>query len=230
MALRNLVSSYVEPCCCAGDNDNDELANPFTKRKSMNISTLSSASTIRLRIAMSAMLIGTILPTTAHAQMAAPVTDPVELGIMQGFPPLADKLVTKANSLRFPNLGWALRNTRVMMPTANVEHARVPMPLPVASTLDPDKVQFTVDGTSLSLSDYLRRTYTDGFIVIHDGKVVYEGYFNSYTPHQTHAWASMTKSVTGLIATQLIDEGKLNPEAKLSAYVPELAGTAFTIF
>ena len=166
----------------------------------MNISTLSAASTIRMRVAMSAMLIGTVLPPAAHSQMAAPVTDPVELGVMQGFPPPADKLVTKANSLRFPNLGWALRNTRMMMPTANVEHARVPMPLPAASTLDPEKVQFTVDGTTLSLSDYLRRTYTDGFIVIHDGKIVYEGYFNSYTPHQTHAWASMTKSVTGLIA------------------------------
>jgi CubicO group peptidase (beta-lactamase class C family) len=193
----------------------------------MNISTLSSASTIRLRVAMSAVLIGTVFPTAAYSQLAAPVTDPVELGVMQGFPPPADKLVTKANSMRFPNLAWALRNTRMMMPTAHVEHARVPMPLPGASTLDPDKVQFTVDGTTLSLSDYLRRTYTDGFIVIHDGKIVYEGYFNSYTPHQTHAWASMTKSVTGLIAAQLIGEGKLNPEAKLSAYVPELAGTPF---
>lgn len=193
----------------------------------MNISTLSLASTICVRVAASAMLIGTVLPTAAYSQLAAPVTDPVELGVMQGFPPPEDKLVTKANSMRFPNLVWALRHTRMMMPTAHVQHARVPMPLPAASTLDPDKVQFTVDGTTLSLSDYLRRTYTDGFIVIHDGKIVYEGYFNSYTPHQTHAWASMTKSVTGLIAAQLIDEGKLDPEAKLSAYVPELAGTPF---
>lgn len=193
----------------------------------MNIRPLSAASTIRLRVALSALLIGMVLPTAAHSQIAAPVTDPVALGVMQGFPPPADKLVTKANSMRSPNLVWALRNTRMLMPTANVEHARVPMPLPGTSTLDPDNVQFTVDGTTLSLSDYLRRTYTDGFIVIHDGKIVYEGYFNSFTLHQTHAWASMTKSVTGLIAAQLIDEGKLNPEAKLSAYVPELAGTPF---
>lgn len=182
---------------------------------------------MRARVAACAMLIGTILPTAAHAQIAAPLADPVELGVMQGFPPPADKLVTKANAMRFPNLVWALRNTRMMVPTARVEHARVPMALPASSTLDPDHVQFTVDGTTLSLSEYLRRTYTDGFIVIHDGKIVYEGYFNSYTPHQTHAWASMTKSVTGLIAAELIDEGKLDPQAKLSTYVPELADTAF---
>jgi CubicO group peptidase (beta-lactamase class C family) len=196
----------------------------------MNFKPLSAVSTIRLRVAMSVMLVGTVLPIAAHSQMAAPAADPVALGVMQGFPPPADKLVTKTNSMRFPNLVWALRNTRMLMPTANVEHARVPMPLSGASTLDPDKVQFTVDGTTLSLSDYLRRTYTDGFIVIHAGKIVYEGYFNSFTPHQTHAWASMTKSVTGLIAAQLIDEGKLDPEAKLSAYVPELAGTPFGDF
>lgn len=193
----------------------------------MNIRKFPDAPTTRLRVAIAILLIGGVLSTAAYSQVDAPVSDPIELGIMQGFPPPADKLVTKASSMRFPNLAWALRNTRMMMPTANVEHARSPLPLPPGPTLDPDKVRFTVDGTTLSLTEYLRRTYTDGFIVVHDGKIVYEGYFNSYTPHQTHAWASMTKSVTGLIAAQLIDEGKLNPAAKLSTYVPELAGTAF---
>lgn len=193
----------------------------------MKTRKLSDASPPRLRVAIVALLIAGMLPTVAYSQLDAPVSDPIDLGVMQGFPPPADKLVTKANSMRFPNLAWSLRNTRLMMPTANVEHARVPLPLPVGPALDPDKVKFTVDGTTLSLTEYLRRTYTDGFIVVHNGKIVYEGYFNSYTPHQTHAWASMTKSVTGLVAAQLINEGKLNPAAKLSSYVPELAGTAF---
>ncbi|MBB5501285.1 serine hydrolase [Paraburkholderia sp. MM5384-R2] len=174
-----------------------------------------------------ALVIGALLPLATHAQEVGVSRDPVELGIMQGFPPPADKLVTKANSLRYPNLAWALRNTRLMTPTANVEHAHTPLPLPAGAALDPDKVQFTVDGTTLTLTDYLRRTYTDGFIVVHDGKVVLERYFNSFTPRQTHAWASMTKSVTGLVAAQLIDEGRLDPQATLSTYVPELAGTPF---
>ncbi|UZU01067.1 serine hydrolase [Burkholderia ambifaria] len=124
-------------------------------------------------------------------------------------------------------LRWKLRNTRMFIPTANVERARTPLPLPDGPQLDPDSIAFTVDGTTLTLSDYLRRTQTDGFIVVRDGHVVLERYFDGFGPHQTHMWASMTKSVTGLLAAQLITAGKLAPDAPLSTYVPELAGTPF---
>ncbi|EMN1928672.1 serine hydrolase [Burkholderia ambifaria] len=124
-------------------------------------------------------------------------------------------------------LRWKLRNTRMFIPTAKVERARTPLALPDGPQLDPDSIAFTVDGTTLTLSDYLRRTQTDGFIVVRDGHVVLERYFDGFGPHQTHMWASMTKSVTGLLAAQLITAGKLAPDAPLSMYVPELAGTPF---
>ncbi|POR52256.1 hypothetical protein B0G62_105224 [Paraburkholderia eburnea] len=188
----------------------------------MNLRKSANASP-RLRAAV-AMLVAVLLTPAAYSQEAPA---PVDAGVMQGFPPPPDKLVTKTNLFQASNLRWALQNARMTMPTANVEHAREPMPLPNGTLLDPDKVQFTVDGTTVDLTDYLRQTRTDGFIVVHNGKVVLERYFNTYSPHQTHGWASMTKSVTGLIAAQLIGEGKLDPEAKLSTYVPELAGTPF---
>ncbi|WP_341771764.1 serine hydrolase [Burkholderia ambifaria] len=115
----------------------------------------------------------------------------------------------------------------MFIPTAKVERARTPLALPDGPQLDPDSIAFTVDGTTLTLSDYLRRTQTDGFIVVRDGHVVLERYFDGFGPHQTHMWASMTKSVTGLLAAQLITAGKLAPDAPLSTYVPELAGTPF---
>ena len=126
-----------------------------------------------------------------------------------------------------PTLRWRLSNTRMLIPTANLERSREPLALPAGQPLDPDTIVFTVDGTTLTLSDYLRRTETDGFIVVRDGRVVMERYFDGFGPHQNHMWASMTKSVTGLLAAQLIVEGKLAPQAPLSAYVPELAGTPF---
>jgi CubicO group peptidase (beta-lactamase class C family) len=124
-------------------------------------------------------------------------------------------------------LRWKLRNTRMLIPTSNLERARKPLALPEGQPLDPDKITFTVDGTILTLSDFLRRTQTDGFIVVHDGRVVLERYFDGFGPHQTHMWASMTKSVTGLLAAQLIVAGRLAPQAPLSTYVPELSGTPF---
>ncbi len=124
-------------------------------------------------------------------------------------------------------LRWKLRNTRMLIPTANVGRASEPLALPAGRPLDPASITFTVDGATLTLDDYLRRTQTDGFIVVHDGHVVLERYFDGFGPHQTHMWASMTKSVTGLLAAQLIVAGKLAPDAPLSTYVPELAGTPF---
>jgi len=163
----------------------------------------------------------------AHAQAANPSSDPVLLGVMQGAPPPADKRVTKENSFQFPNLRWALRNTRLIAPTANIEHSLQPMPLPVGHAANLDHASFTIASESVTIAEYLQRTYTDGFLVVHQGKIVHERYFDSYAPRQPHAWASMTKSITGLIAALLIEESKLDPQAKLSSYVPELSDTPF---
>lgn len=158
---------------------------------------------------------------------AATDTDPVKLGVMQGFPPAMDKRVTKLNAFELPNLRWALRNARALTPTSGIRRAPSPLALEAGEPLALDHLQFSVDGQSLSLSQYLHDTFTDGFIVLHRGKQVYERYLDSFGPEQAHIWASMTKSVTGLIAASLIVEGKLSPDARLASYVPELAGTPF---
>ncbi|HGM6824667.1 serine hydrolase [Serratia marcescens] len=167
------------------------------------------------------------LASSGHSQAAADISDPVRLGIMQGFPPAADKRVTTQNAFEFPNLRWALRNARALTPTTDIRRAITPLPLAAGPSADFDRLRFTVAEQSLSLPEYLRQTFTDGFIVLHQGKIVYERYLDSFSPEQPHIWASMTKSVTGLLAAGLIAEGKLDPSAKLSVYVPELAGTPF---
>ncbi|VVO47307.1 6-aminohexanoate-dimer hydrolase [Pseudomonas fluorescens] len=158
---------------------------------------------------------------------AAETSDPVRLGVMQGFPPAMDKRVTRQNAFELPNLRWALRNARAMTPTTGIRRAPSPLALAAGTSVELDQLTFTVGEQSLSLPEYLQATFTDGFIVLHRGKRVYERYFDSFSLEQPHIWASMTKSLTGLLAAGLIAEGKLDPDAKLSSYVPELAGTPF---
>ncbi|MFC6299399.1 serine hydrolase [Pseudomonas sp. CCM 7893] len=162
-----------------------------------------------------------------HACAATTSTDPIQLGVMQGFPPAMDKRVTKLNAFEMPNLRWALRNARSMSPSAGIDRGPSPLVLPVGTQLALDELNFKVGEATLSLPEYLQQTYTDGFIVLQHGKVVYERYLDSFTARQPHVWASMTKSVTGLLAASLIAEGKLDPKARLANYVPELAGTPF---
>ncbi|MBN3775813.1 serine hydrolase, partial [Burkholderia sp. Se-20378] len=145
----------------------------------------------------------------------------------QGFPPPADQVVNKANAFTPARLRWALGNTRLLAPTAGIRHATTPMPLPEQPASGLDTLPVTIGGETLTLDAYLRATHTDGFIVVQRGRIVYERYFDGFRPDQPHAWASMTKSVTGLLAAQMIESGVLDAGAPLARTVPELADTPF---
>lgn len=172
---------------------------------------------------------GLALAATAAtaAPAAADVADVATPGMMQGFPPPADQAVNKANAFTPARLRWALGNTRLLAPTAGIRHAAAPMPLPEQPAPGLDALPVTIGGETLALDAYLRATHTDGFIVLQRGRIVYERYFDGFRPDQAHAWASMTKSVTGLLAAQMIESGVLDSGAPLSRVVPELADTPF---
>jgi CubicO group peptidase (beta-lactamase class C family) len=174
-----------------------------------------------------AMPRATIAAALCFAVAGAAAQQPEALGVMQGFPPPPEMRVTQTNAFKPPYLRWAFRHAREMHPTADVRRSAAPLPLPQRQAGNLDELRVSVDGQALTLADYLRETHTDGFIVLHEGHVVYERYLDGFTPTQAHIWASMTKSVTGLLAAMLVAEGKLDPQAKLSTYVPELAGNPF---
>ncbi|WP_042878014.1 serine hydrolase domain-containing protein [Cupriavidus necator] len=168
-----------------------------------------------------------LLPTGASlAQQGGQPSAVANDGVMQGFPPPPDKQVSRGNGLRPPYMRWAFRHAREMSPTAGIRHASQPLALAGEQGTGLDGTTFTVAGNTVRLADYLHDTHTDGFIVLHQGKVVYERYFAGFGPYQPHIWASMTKSVTGLLAV-LVEERKLDPQARLAQYVPELAGNPF---
>ncbi|WP_175883810.1 serine hydrolase [Burkholderia sp. BCC0044] len=161
------------------------------------------------------------------ATVAAATDGAAPAAMMQGFPPPADRIVNNANAFTPARLRWALSNTRLLAPTAGIRHAAVPMPLPAQPAPGLDALPVTIGGETLTLDAYLRATHTDGFIVLQRGRVVYERYFDGFRPDQQHAWASMTKSVTGLLAARMIESGVLDAGAPLSRTVPELADTPF---
>ncbi|VWC40594.1 serine hydrolase domain-containing protein [Burkholderia lata] len=167
------------------------------------------------------------LALTAIAPTVPAATDAVTPSMMQGFPPPSGQVVNKTNAFTPARLRWALGNTRLLAPTAGIRHAATPMPLPEQPASGLDALPVTIGGETLTLDAYLRATHTDGFIVVQRGRIVYERYFDGFRPDQPHAWASMTKSVTGLLAAQMIESGVLDAGAPLARTVPELADTPF---
>lgn len=73
----------------------------------------------------------------------------------------------------------------------------------------------------------LQANYTDGIIILHRGKLVYERYFGVLKPEGQHAAMSITKTFTGTLAALLVAEEKLDPERLVADYVPELAASGF---
>ena len=161
---------------------------------------------------------------------SATETNPETFGWMQGFPPPPDKTITFHNgSFRnFPELRWAWSNIRQLVPTVNVW--RGPGPASVLPREDHDigaSKSVTMDGRPMTFAQMLEETYTDGIAVLHRGKLIYERYFGALKPHKPHIAMSVTKSFTGTLAGILIAEGKIDPQAPITDYVPELKDSAF---
>jgi len=157
-------------------------------------------------------------------------TDPQTLGWMQGFPPPPDKTITFHNgSFRsFPELRWAWSNIRQLVPTVNVWRGAGPASvLPRADHDIGGSASVTMDGRPMTFAGMLDETYADGIAVLHRGKLIYERYFGALKPHKPHISMSVTKSFTGTLAGILIAEGKIDPQAPITDYVPELKSSAF---
>lgn len=82
-------------------------------------------------------------------------------------------------------------------------------------------------GNATTLAGLLEETFTDGFLVLKDGAIAYERYFNGMTERTLHLSQSMAKSVTGMVAGILVGRGLLDPAAPVTAYLPELEQTGW---
>jgi hypothetical protein len=160
----------------------------------------------------------------------ATATDPKTLGWMQGFPPAPDKTIRfdNASHYRFPGWRWSFSNLRELVPTKNVWRGDGPVVLLPRAERNLDGIPFTdMTGKPMTWGESLVRNYTDGILVMHKGKVVYEKYFGVLEPQKPHLAFSVTKSFVGTLAAMLVEEGKLDPSSLVTKYIPELKGTAY---
>jgi len=170
----------------------------------------------------------------ALAQSATPAAKPGEivmpatwdeLGIMKGFPPPEDKRVSKANWQQGPWNRWAFQHMRQVFPTAVVSRGDGPvMELPYAPV---DLGGLPVGDTGMTVSQMFERAYADAVVVLHDGQLVWEQYWDGMTEATPHLLMSVTKSFTGTLGGILLDRGLLEPDRTIGEYLPELKDSGF---
>jgi CubicO group peptidase (beta-lactamase class C family) len=123
---------------------------------------------------------------------------------------------------------WSFQNIRQFLPTAEVSRGDGKI-----SSLDENHqsigaIEFlTTKGTTTTVDQMLDDTFTDGFLILHKGKIIHESYYNVMTPSTQHLAQSVSKSITSTVTGILIGRGIMDPQAPISNYLPELSQTAW---
>jgi CubicO group peptidase (beta-lactamase class C family) len=130
----------------------------------------------------------------------------------------------------FPKFRWSFSHGRELMATSNVSRGSgAASVLPRAERADLDAITFIPLGKTepMTWAQSLSANFTDGIVVLHRGRIVYERYFGALTADGQHADQSVTKSFFGTLGAMLVQEGKLDQNATVAQYIPELKDSGF---
>ncbi|MEZ5660926.1 MAG: serine hydrolase [Burkholderiaceae bacterium] len=147
-------------------------------------------------------------------------------GWREGFPPRRERQIRFEDlaTVPYPAHRWLYCHWREVVPSVRVW--RGPGQARALPRAERDLGGFQFDdpaGGRCTLDQALERTATDGLLVLHDGKVLFERYLGELKPHLTHRCFSVTKSFIGLLAASAVLEGRIDPEAHVETLLPELA-------
>ncbi|RQR71612.1 class C beta-lactamase-related serine hydrolase [Burkholderia sp. Bp9012] len=164
---------------------------------------------------------------TATTRPRATQDAPSERGFMVGFPPPPEARFGPGSMSNPLHMRWAFQNMSQLYNSVPVSRGEGPiLPIEWGQPLDVESLQVPdVTGTA-SMQDVYRRYGTDALLVLHQGKLVFERYLGDMRAPTQHALFSCTKSFVGLLTEMLIQEERIDRDARAHQYVPELAASA----
>lgn len=133
---------------------------------------------------------------------------------------------TLENWRQHPFSVWGFTHVDSLIPVASIPTTPPPSALRQGKPLDLARIAIVWAGSRRSAEAALEETHTDGFMVLKNGEVVAERLINQ-TATDRHIAFSVSKSITAALAGILVKDGKLDPEAPVSRYVPEVVGSAY---
>ncbi len=134
--------------------------------------------------------------------------------MMNGFPPPPEAQVTLANWRTAPFNRWAFSHVRELIPSAEIANDPASVrPLPEAPVTLP------------GFEEMAERC--DALLALHRGRIVAERYGEGMSAGTPHILMSVSKSMLGLLAGILTESGRLDTDAPVTAYVPEVGETAY---
>jgi len=135
--------------------------------------------------------------------------------------------IPRADWDRAPHNRWSFQHVREILPTAEVWRGTGPIAELPRRPFRLDDVRFQAARGEITLRQFLDDNFTDGFIVLKNGAIVFERYMNGMHERSAHLSQSVAKSLTGVLIGILSARGLIDPKAEIATYLPELGDTAY---
>lgn len=137
------------------------------------------------------------------------------------------KFIHYPNPIAAIKLGLApASKTPTLMPWRTIDPAINPIDWPTSGGARPETVAWK--GKQIKWQDFLDRTNTNALLVVRNGVITYEYYNEGFSESSQLPSYSVAKTMTSIIAGQLIAQGKLKESDKFIKYFPGLkTGTSF---
>jgi CubicO group peptidase (beta-lactamase class C family) len=148
--------------------------------------------------------------------------------LMKGFPPDVEQRVTAANWQLPPFNRWAFSNARRILPSARVRRCSgAAYVFGHLTTGLGDLPVSQAGGDTKPLNAVLEDTFTDGFLVLHRGRIVYEYYSEAMRDVTTHMVWSVSKSILSSLVGILVERGVLDLSRTAGHYIAELKDAGY---
>lgn len=125
-----------------------------------------------------------------------------------------------------PFSGWSFQHVGELVPSAHVWGGARGEDAPAASAgLAAEMV--SLPGGRERVGDFLARSYADALVVMKGGAFVADWFAPTMEAGNRHIAFSISKSIVAVAAGALQEDGLLDPNAPVTRYVPEAAGSAY---
>lgn len=133
--------------------------------------------------------------------------------------------VTLENWLEAPYNRQALQRMDMIVPTTSISRGDSPVRALHASSDDAaiDEILYETGHGQSTIGRFIESSFTDGILVLRGETVLTERYLSGLNLSTRHSLMSVSKSLAGMLAGKLIDQGLLDQSTRVSDVLPELA-------
>ena len=136
---------------------------------------------------------------------------------------------SSANWNKPPHNRHSFQHMSALFATQTIQRSTKPAMAFEYALEDTSQLTYPVSkGATEPLQHFLDSTFTDAFLVLKEGVIVTEEYRNNMQDNTPHLLNSVSKSFVGMLAGIAVEDGLLDASKYVSAYLPELAKSAFS--